>query len=133
MTRLAMIAMVQKTVNFVDAKKTLDEEGIILTVETILRNYPTLTLEELRMTCDGMMTGRFGKFYERLKIQEFTECLSKTELDRSAYLERKHTRYGLDDVRHDPSKIKYEPQTMADVMKKNNPFYIPGKHKQGHE
>jgi len=110
--------MVHNTVKFIDAKKTLDEGGMILTAEAILRENPTLTLEEILLTCQGMCLGKFGKFYERLKAQEFLDCLNKTEANRADFLEQMHRNHSITRGVDDPRKIKHEPQSMTDLLRK---------------
>lgn len=125
-TRMAVVRMIADTVKFIDAKKTLTTpEEILFTAEAILRNNPTTTLEELRMTCDRMRLGHFGKFYERLKTAEFIDCLNQTEAARAEIIERRHQRQTTPDRTFDPTRITYQPQSMADLMRKRNP-YIAG-------
>jgi hypothetical protein len=110
--------MVHNTVKFVDAKKTLDEAGMILTAEAIVRENPTLTLEEILLTCQGMCLGKFGKFYERLKAQEFLECLNQTEANRADFLEQMHRHKDITRGVTDVSQIKHTPQSMNDLLRK---------------
>lgn len=120
---MAVVRMIQETVRFIDAKKTLDTpEAVLFTADAILSNNPTTTLEELRLTCDRMKAGQFGKFYERLKTAEFLECINKTEGDRAEFLERRHQRQSTPDRTFDPTQITWEPQSMADLVRKRNPF-----------
>jgi len=112
--------MVGDLCKFIDAKRTLTtDEDLIFTVESILEGYPALKLEELRLIFEGMKKGNYGKFYERLKLAEIEEAIRKYEgTTKADVLEKIHqhkiiTR-GVDDV----SKIKYEPQSMADLRRK---------------
>lgn len=63
--------MINKTIQFIDAKKTLHSfEDIALCAETIFEVFPVLKLEELRLICERMKQGYYGNFFERLKIQD---------------------------------------------------------------
>jgi hypothetical protein len=123
-TRGAVISMVKSVCDFVEAKKTLQSlEGYALCAETIFDIFPTLKLEEFRLICDRMKTGYYGKYYERLKIQEFRECIIKHEEERAPILERinSHITRGSDSDR-----VAFQPQSMADLRRKRDPLYIPG-------
>lgn len=122
-TRMAVVRLITETVRFIDAKKTLTTpEEVLFTADAILSNNPTTTIEELRLTCDRMKAGQFGKFYERLKTAEFLDCLNQTEAARCDFLERRHQQQAVPDRTFDPAKITYQPQSMADLMRKRNPF-----------
>ena len=119
-TRMALITMIADLCRFIDAKRTLTtDEDLIFTAEAICEGYPALTLEEFRIICDRMKRGQYGKYYERLKLAEIEEALQQYEgNDRAKVLEELHTykdiTRGVDDV----SKIKYEPQSMAQLKAK---------------
>ena len=123
-TRGAVISMVKSVCDFVEAKKTLHSlQDYALCAETIFDLFPTLKLEEFRLICDRMKTGYYGKYYERLKIQEFRECIIKHEEERAPILERinSHITRGSDSDR-----VAFEPQSMADLRRKRDPLHIPG-------
>lgn len=127
-TRAAVISMIKKTVDFIDAKKTLQSfEDVALCAEMVFEIFPVLKLEELKLICQRMMTGYYGKYYERLKIQEFRECIVKHEEERAPILERKHKQVtrGTDNPTNVP-EYDAEAAKLAWRMK-NNPFLIPGK------
>ena len=127
-TRAAVIKMIKKTVDFIDAKKTLTSfEDVALCAEMIFEIFPVLKLEELRLVCDRMKQGHYGKFYERLKIQEFRECIQKHEEERAPILEEMHKQIyrGTDNPTNVP---EYDREAAHLAWKlKNNPFLIPGK------
>ena len=127
-TRAAVISMIKKTVDFIDAKKTLHSfEDVALCAEMIFEVFPVLKLEELKLICQRMMTGYYGKYYERLKIQEFRECLIKHEEERAPILERmnKEITRGTDQPTNVP---EYDAEAAKLAYRlKNNPFLIPGK------
>jgi len=127
-TRAAVISMIKKTVDFVDAKKTLHSfEDIALCAEMVFEIFPVLKLEEFRLICDRMKTGYYGNFYERLKVQEFRDCITKHEEERAPLLERlnKEITRGTDNPTNVP-EYDAEAAKLAWRMK-NNPFLIPGK------
>jgi hypothetical protein len=75
-TRMALVKMVADLVQFIDAKKTLaTTDQITFSVDSILHDMPTITLEEVRMAFELMKQGKMGKLYERLKTAEIMECL----------------------------------------------------------
>ena len=127
-TRAAVVTMINKTVEFIDAKKTLHSfEDMALCAETIFEVFPVLKLEELRLICERMKQGYYGNFYERLKIQEFRDCIIKHEEERASILEEQHKT--ITRGAEDPTKVKeYDPeQAKLEWRMKNNPFLIPGK------
>jgi len=127
-TRAAVITMINTTVQFVDAKKTLHSfEDMALCAETIFDVFPVLKLEELRLICERMKQGYYGNFYERLKIQEFRDCIIKHEAERAPLLEQQHKT--VTRGAENPTKVKeYDPeQAKLEWRMKNNPFLIPGK------
>jgi len=127
-TRAAVVTMINKTVEFIDAKKTLHSfEDMALCAETIFEVFPVLKLEELRLICERMKQGYYGNFYERLKIQEFRDCIIKHEEERAAILEQQHKT--ITRGAEDPTNVpEYDPeQAKLEWRMKNNPFLIPGK------
>ena len=127
-TRSEVVQMIKKTVEFIDAKKTLNGfEDFALCAETIFEVFPVLKLEELRLICERMKQGYYGNFYERLKIQEFRDCIIKHEEERAAILEQQHKT--ITRGAEDPTNVpEYDPeQAKLEWRMKNNPFLIPGK------
>ena len=77
-TRAALISMIVRTVKFIDAKKTLvTPEQLEITVNELLHAYPCFTIEDWRLCCYNMTKEVYGKYYERLKLAEFTEAFYK--------------------------------------------------------
>ena len=127
-TRAAVVTMISKTVQFIDAKKTLHSfEDMALCAETIFEVFPVLKLEEFRLICERMKQGYFGNFFERLKIQEFRDCIIKHEEERASILEQSHRK--ITRGAEDPTNVpEYDPeQAKLEWRMKNNPFLIPGK------
>lgn len=131
-TRAAVVTMINKTIQFIDAKKTLHSfEDMALCAETIFEVFPVLKLEELRLICERMKQGYYGNFFERLKIQEFRDCIIKHEAERAPLLEQQHKTVSRG--AEDPHNVKpYDPeQARLEWRMKNNPFLIPGKNDSG--
>jgi len=79
-TRAALIAMIERTVQFIDANKTLSTpEEIELTMNELLQQFPCLTIEDWRLCCYQMDKEVYGPYYERLKLAQFVQCFMKYE------------------------------------------------------
>jgi hypothetical protein len=79
-TRAALVAMITRTVKFIDANKTLSTpEEIGLTVNELINTYPCFTIEDWRLCCYHMAKEVYGPYYERLKLAQFVECFAKYE------------------------------------------------------
>lgn len=77
-TRAALVAMITRTVKFIDANKTLSTpEEISLTINELLKTYPCFTIEDWRLCCYHMAKELYGPYYERLKLAQFVECFGK--------------------------------------------------------
>jgi hypothetical protein len=77
-TRAALVAMITRTVKFIDANKTLSTpEEISLTINELLKTYPCFTIEDWRLCCYHMAKEVYGPYYERLKLAQFVECFGK--------------------------------------------------------
>jgi len=77
-TRAALIGMLTRCVKFVDANKTLTEpEHIAMTVNELVQQFPTFTLEDWRLCLYMMAKESFGAYYERLKLAQFVDCFTK--------------------------------------------------------
>ena len=77
-TRAALIGMLSRCVKFIDANKTLTEpEHIAMTVNELVEQFPTFTLEDWRLCLYMMAKESFGPYYERLKLAQFVDCFTK--------------------------------------------------------
>ena len=77
-TRAALIGMLTRCVKFIDANKTLTEpEHIAMTVNELVQQFPTFTLEDWRLCLYMMAKESFGAYYERLKLAQFVDCFTK--------------------------------------------------------
>ena len=127
-TRLAVVKAVKRVVDFVDAKKTLEStDDIILAAEHIIQSFPTLKLEELALVCQRMCTGDYGKFYERLKVSEFSDCIKKHEATRADLLERLNRGEITRGLREGQEVKPHKPETLMEVMARRNPLYKVGR------
>jgi hypothetical protein len=119
-TKQILCALLMDLCQFVDAKRTLTtDDDIIYTVEAIIEGYPILTIEEFRLICDKMKRGHYGKFYERLKLAEIEEAIRHYEGNqRAKVLEDMHTYKSIERGLKEGEKVKYEPQSMADLKRK---------------
>jgi len=77
-------------VDFIDAKKTLDDKGIIFTVESLIEDFPIMKVEEWQIAFKEIAKGRYGKLYERFKTAEVIECVRQFESDRATIYEEQH-------------------------------------------
>lgn len=117
-----MVKMIQDVVDFCKAKRTLaNVSEVIFAAETLLQQFPCVTLEEFRLICDRLKQGYYGNKFERLMIEEFRSALIALEEDRASMLETLHTRQGQAVEREfDVNKNVYEPTTMEDLRRKRN-------------
>jgi len=90
--RAALLKMMFETIKFIDCKKTLtSDDDVIFTFESLLNDFPVLKITEWKYVTDGMKSGRYGKYYERLKAAEFREAFIEYEsTDRALILETQH-------------------------------------------
>ena len=66
-TRAALVGMISRCVDFIDANKTLNEPAhIALTVNELVQQFPAFTLEDWRLCLYMMAKESFGPYYERL-------------------------------------------------------------------
>ena len=121
LTRAECVKMVKSVVDFLEMKKTLNSvEQILFATETLLEEFPAMKLEEWRIACDGMKQGKFGKYFERCKVEEFREAFQVIEERRAEIIERSHERSKNvnADRTFDVSKITFQPQSMSDLRRK---------------
>lgn len=79
-TRAALVAMINRTVQFIDANKTLSTpEEIEMVINELIKTFPCCTIEDWRLCCYMMAKESFGPYYERLKLAQFVECFNKYE------------------------------------------------------
>jgi len=77
-TRAALVGMISRCVDFIDANKTLTEPAhIALTVNELVQQFPAFTLEDWRLCLYMMAKESFGPYYERLKLAQFVDCFTK--------------------------------------------------------
>ncbi len=79
-TRAALVAMIARTVKFLECNKTLSTpEHIEITINELLKTYPCFTLSDWRLACYMIAQEAFGPYYERLKLAQFVEGFRKYE------------------------------------------------------
>ena len=78
-TRLYIAGEIWRVVQKVQAKTTLDINDVPMVVTQIMREHPTLRVEELPGVFDGMIFGKYGKYYERLKEAEIMDAFRQYE------------------------------------------------------
>ena len=77
-TRAALVGMISRCVDFIDANKTLNEPAhIAMTVNELVQQFPAFTLEDWRLCLYMMAKESFGPYYERLKLAQFVDCFTK--------------------------------------------------------
>ena len=84
-----------RVVDRVEAKTTIrNDEDYLEIAREIYRQFPTLRIEEMQEVFDGMIFGKYGKYYERLKAAEFIDAFKQHEASeqRIAAFEQRHKR-----------------------------------------
>ena len=77
-TRAALVGMISRCVDFIDANKTLNEPAhIAMTVNELVQQFPAFTLEDWRLCLYMMAKESFWPYYERLKLAQFVDCFAK--------------------------------------------------------
>ena len=71
---------IMRVVGRVEAKTTIRDFTEAKEVgREIYRQFPTLRIEEMQEVFDGIVFGRYGKYYERLKAAEFIDAFRQHE------------------------------------------------------
>lgn len=112
-----------KVVNFVDAKKTLDLEGVTFTAECLIEERKDWSVEEYALVFKKIKKGDFGKYYERLKTAEILEAFSKYEETRCDERE-KYRKEEFSEAKFEPHedvKILYKPKKQLKLQ--DDPAY----------
>lgn len=91
-TRAILLREIAELCKAIDANKTISDSGeLIYATETIIEEFPVLRIEEFLLVLRDMRIGKYGKFYERLKIAEIVSCLHQYEVGpRLDYVETMH-------------------------------------------
>jgi hypothetical protein len=90
-----VLVQLARVVHRLAAKTTVEDEVEYVEIaREIYRQFPTLRIEEMQEVFDGMIFGRFGKYYERLKAAEFIDAFKQHEASeqRIAAFEQRHKR-----------------------------------------
>jgi len=91
-----IITQLMRVVDRIAAKTTVTSDAEYVEIgREIYRSFPTLRIEEMQEVFDGMIFGRFGKYYERLKAAEFIEAFKQHEASeqRVQIFESQHKKY----------------------------------------
>ena len=87
-TRAALISMLVNCCKFLDLNKTLTEpEEFKMTLNELLKVFPTFTIEDWRLCTYKMINEEFGPYFERLKLAQFVNCFRKYEQQRQPIIE----------------------------------------------
>lgn len=118
-TRATLLAMIADLCRFVDAKRTLTTDGdLIFAVETILQDFPALTVQEFKLICDGIKQGRGAQLYERLKVAEIAEAIRQYEGGVRAEILERRNRAPVERGTDNPENIIFVPQSMQELLRK---------------
>lgn len=116
--------MVTDLVKFVDAKRTIESiDDYLFTVESMIENHPSMTLEEFHLVFIGMKQGEYGQFYERLKTPQILECCRKYEGLRADILERLNRPPITRGLQDGQTVVTHEIEKLTDVMRRRSNIY----------
>ena len=107
-----------RVVDRVEAKTTIrNDEDYLEIAREIYRQFPTLRIEEMQEVFDGMIFGKYGKYYERLKAAEFIDAFKQHEASeqRIAAFEQRHKRQPYAVAVHSPSELE---QALKECVKR---------------
>ena len=73
---------------FLDLNKTMTEaEEFEMTLNELLKVFPTFTIEDWRLCTYKMINEEYGPYFERLKLAQFVNCFRKYEQQRQPIIE----------------------------------------------
>jgi hypothetical protein len=104
-----MVAHVLRVVDRLEAKTTVRGEDEAKEIaREIYRTFPTLRIEEMEEVFNGMIFGKYGKYYERLKAAEFMEAFRQHEAseERVQAFETAHKRNAYAVAVHNPDELQ---------------------------
>ena len=84
---------IMRVVHRIEAKTTIQDLDEAKEIgREIYKQFQTLRIEEMESVFDGMIFGKYGKYYERLKAAEFIEAFRQHEASeqRIAAFENRH-------------------------------------------
>ena len=112
-----------KVVNFIDAKKSLDADGVIFTSECLIDERKDWSVEEYALVFKKIKKGEFGKYFERFKTPEVLEAFSKYEEqrcdEREKFRKEEYTEAKFEP--HEEVKILYKPKKQLTLQ--DDPAY----------
>lgn len=118
-TRKQLVTLIANVCTYYKAKATLSTvQEYAFAVESLIELYPAMKLEEWAIVCQRMMQGRYGKYFERVQVAEFSSAMLAHESERLPHLEQSHVTVtrGADDL----SKSTYKPTSMKELRRKQN-------------
>ena len=113
-----IVAHVLRVVDRLEAKTTVRGEDEAKEIaREIYRNFPTLRIEEMEEVFNGMIFGRYGKYYERLKAAEFIDAFKQHEASeqRIAAFEQRHKRQAYAIAVYSPAEFE---QALKECLKR---------------
>lgn len=102
--------------------KTLDGPQILTIADLIIQRKSHLKFADLKLCFDNMVTGVYGKMFDRIDASIIFECIEKYEIEKSDFLtqeyeNKKHDQNGI--IHPDVwSKIKLEPEKKKPEIKR---------------
>lgn len=113
-----VLVQLARVVHRVAAKTTVEDEVEYVEIaREIYRQFPTLRIEEMQEVFDGMIFGKYGKYYERLKAAEFIDAFKQHEASeqRIAAFEQRHKRQPYAVAVHSPAELE---QALKECVKR---------------
>lgn len=113
-----VLVQLARVVHRVAAKTTVEDEMEYVEIaREIYRQFPTLRIEEMEEVFNGMIFGRYGKYYERLKSAEFIDAFKQHEASeqRIAAFEQRHKRQAYAVAVHSPAEFE---QALKECLKR---------------
>ena len=113
-----VVAHLIRVVDRVEAKTTIrNDQDYIEIGREIYRQFPTLRIEEMEEVFNGMIFGKYGKYYERLKAAEFIDAFKQHEASeqRIAAFEQRHKRQSYAVAVHSPAEFE---QALKECLKR---------------
>ena len=129
-TRQLLLAGIKNVCDFLDFKKRLStDEDYIFCFETLVSEFPAMTLEDWVIILGRIKMEYYGEYYERLKVGEFRKAFLKHDSDRQPYVEQMNTEHRVIRGAVNPTHITFQPQSMADIRRKRNaPIFALAQH-----
>lgn len=115
---LWVATQIMRVVHRIEAKTTIHDHNEAKEIgREIYRQFPTLRIEEMEEVFNGMIFGKYGKYYERLKAAEFIDAFKQHEASeqRIAAFEQRHKRQAYAVAVHSPAEFE---QALKECIKR---------------